>query len=783
MKSLKLFLIPMLLIHAAQGQSVNTGRSETLLKQVEYRFSKAHAVPLHEVRLLESPFRHAMERDAEWLLSLEPDRFLYRFRLNAGLQPKDSIYGGWEALGVSGHSLGHYLSACALMYAASGDVRFKEKGDYIVTELAACQAARKTGYVGGIPNEDKIFNEVAAGDIRSQGFDLNGGWVPWYTQHKVLAGLIDAYRFAGNEAAKKIALKFADWIAAKFSGLSDEQFEKMLDCEHGGMNESLADLYAITGDKKYLDLSYRFNHKKILDPLSQRRDILPGRHANTQIPKIIGAARQYELTGSDKEKNTSDFFWNQVVAHHSYVIGGNSDHEHFGKGDSLANRLSTNTAETCNSYNMLKLTRHLFSRNPSAHYMDYYERTLYNHILASQNPADGMTCYFVPLAPGSIKTYGTPAESFWCCTGTGMENHVKYGESIYYEGSDGSLYVNLFIPSTLDRKEKGYSLKLETAYPEKETVKMTLETVRGRADFPIHIRYPKWAVGGIEVKINGQKKKINDKPGSYVTLKKSWKSADVISIKLPMSLYEEAMPDKASRRAILYGPLVLAGGLGASPVSGMGVPVFIEKPARPADWVKPSGEPLQFTVFSESANKNISLLPFYKMHGQHYTVYWDQFTKAEWQGKRTAYEQELKRLQELKDRTVDELRIGEMQPERDHNLKGESTETGEAFGRKWRHAVNGWFQFDMAVTGAAPLQLLCTYWGGDAGREFDILIDGKGLTTQKLQNQKPNEFMEVAYALPPEWIQGKGKVTVRFQAAPGSTAGGLFGCRVLKPKP
>ncbi|MBC7829576.1 MAG: glycoside hydrolase family 127 protein [Chitinophagaceae bacterium] len=742
--------------------------------------AKAVPYPLQYTRLLESPFKNAMQKDGDWLLSLKPDRLLSRFRLNAGLQPKDSIYGGWERMGVSGHSLGHYLTACSMMYAASGDQRFKQKTDYIINELAECQEARKTGYVGGIPNEDKIFDQVASGDIRSQGFDLNGGWVPWYTQHKVFEGMIDAFYYTANEQAKQVAVKFADWIDTKFSKLSETQFQKMLDCEHGGMNESLANLYAITGDKKYLALSYRFNHKKILDPLSQAQDILPGKHANTQIPKIIGASRQYELTGSENEKNSSNFFWQQVVNHHSYVIGGNSDHEHFGEADKLSARLSTNTTETCNSYNMLKLTRHLFSLNPSAALMDYYERTLYNHILASINPDNGMTCYYVPLVSGAQKTYGTAEESFWCCTGTGMENHVKYGESIYYAGNDKSLYVNLFIPSVLDVPQ-GISVKIETAYPEKQNINLTILRAEAAA-FSIRVRHPAWAVKGTTVKINGKSISVDGKPGSYITLKKQWKAGDIISLDFPMSLYSESMVDNPSRIALLYGPLVLSGALGKEQMPAVDIPVFVGKNADINKWVETSkNNNLSFLAFAENKNKNVSLVPFYRMHHQRHAVYWDVFTNEQWKQKKQEYEIELQRIEELKKRTVDEMRIGEMQPERDHNLQGKNTETGEAFGRKWRHASNGgWFSFDMAVSDNSPLQLLCTYWGSDRGREFEIWIDGEKIATQKLSGEKPNEFMDIYYTIPSPLVKGKSKINIRFQAIPSSTAGGLFGCRIIK---
>ncbi|MDD4592246.1 MAG: glycoside hydrolase family 127 protein, partial [Parabacteroides sp.] len=342
------------------------------------------AVPFHlsNLRLLDgSPFKHAMDKNGEWLLALEPDRLLHRFYLNAGFEPKGEIYGGWETLGVSGHTLGHYLSACSMMYASSGDKRFKERVDYIVKELARCQDARKTGYVGGIPDEDKLWEDVSKGNITYDGFNLNGHWVPWYTQHKVWAGLIDAYLYAGSEQAKEVVTRLSDWTVHMFSGLSDEKFQDMLTSEFGGMNESLAEVYAITGNKAYLQLAERFYHKAIFDPLKEGRDELEGKHANTQIPKIIGVSRLYELTAKDDYHRIATFFWDRMVNHHTYLNGGNSNHEHLGPPDQLNDRLSAHTSETCNTYNMLKLTKHLFSWDAQAAYFDFYERALYNHIL------------------------------------------------------------------------------------------------------------------------------------------------------------------------------------------------------------------------------------------------------------------------------------------------------------------------------------------------------------------------------------------------------------------
>ncbi|RYG68656.1 glycoside hydrolase family 127 protein, partial [bacterium] len=392
-----------------------------------------------------------------------PERLLAGFRANSGLKPRGEIYGGWETGGLSGHSLGHYLTACAQEYAHGRDPRFKAKIDAIVTGLAECQKARGDGFLMAFRFDngfdrarlDQTWADVAKGDIRSGGFDLNGMWSPWYVHHKVLAGLLDAQALAGNAQALGVARAFADWAVAETKGLDDAQWQRMLTCEYGGMNESLAELYARTGEKRYLDLARRFYDRRVLDPLAKGEDDLAGKHSNTQIPKIIGLARLYETTGDARDRETAAFFWDRIVNHHSYAIGGNSNGEYLGRPDELARRLSTNTAETCNTYNMLKLTRHLFAWDPEARYMDYYERAYLNHILASQEPETGMVTYFMPLATGSRRDYSTPLDNFTCCHGTGMENHTKHGDTAYFHDGARTLWVNLFLPTELDWKEAG----------------------------------------------------------------------------------------------------------------------------------------------------------------------------------------------------------------------------------------------------------------------------------------------------------------------------------------
>ena len=747
---------------------------------------EARAFELDEVRLREGPFKRAMMLDADYLLRLEPDRLLSWFRKEAGLTPKGEVYGGWEARGIAGHSLGHYLSACAMMFAATGDARFRERVSYIVNELEVIQRANGNGYVAAIPNGKKLFAEVAAGQIRSQGFDLNGGWVPWYTLHKLFAGLLDANRYCRNPQALSIAVKLANWTGTIVGGLSDEQFQRMLACEHGGMNESLAELYARTGNEKYLNLSRRFHHKAVLDPLARREDRLPRLHANTQIPKVIGLARRYEITGDETEKTSAEFFWDRVVHHHSYVIGGNSEGEHFGPPDKLNDRLSENTTETCNTYNMLRLTRHLFQWRASVEYADYYERALYNHILASQNPDDGMVCYFVPLKSGSRKTYSTPFDSFWCCVGTGMENHAKYGEAIYFHNDD-KLWVNLFVPSELIWREKNLTVTQETNYPNTNTTTLTFKT-RRPVNLGLRLRHPGWARQGITVVVNGKTESVAGQPGSFVEIRRTWKNGDRVQLTIPMSLRMETLPDNPQRAAILYGPIVLAGELGPADESGVQglvlVPALVTDNHSIADWVKPASEPATFLTASVGRPRDVQLSPFYRLHHRRYVVYWDLFTAQQWIERESDYRKELERARHLEAMTVDFVQPGEMQPERDHNMRGEQIETGEHLGRKWRHALNGgWISFDLKVLPDQRVSLVVTYWGGETGeRNFAILVDEVKIADQSLRNNKPGQFFDQTYNIPPELTRNKTKITVRFQALPGNMAGGFYGLRIVRPE-
>ena len=775
---------------AAQSYVPESDFSKMIIKPVVP--VKAYSFNLNEVKLLNSPFRHAMDMDSGYLLAIKPDRLLYRFYKHAGLPVKDSIYGGWERDGISGHTVGHYLSACAMMYASTGNVAFKNNVDYVVNELRRCQLARKTGYVGAVPNEDTIFAQVARGDIRTAGFDLNGGWVPWYTLHKVLAGLLDAYLYCDNKTAVAIAVGIADWAATIVNGLTEDQRLRMLNCEHGGMNEVLANIYAITGNKKYLLLSQKFHDEFVLGSLAKQIDPMPGKHSNTNVPKAIGCARRYELTGSETDKTIASFFWETMVKHHSYVIGGNSNYEYCGKPDSLSERLSDATCETCNTYNMLKLTRHLFAWNPSGELMDFFERALYNHILASQNPENGMMTYFVPLRMGTKKEFSDSFHTFTCCVGSGMENHSKYAEQIYSH-DENNLFVNLFIPSMLTWKEKGIVIRQETGFPESNSTSLVYLGDKSRT-FTIFIRKPFWSKGKLKFLMDGKENRHIksyegnpeiDKYEGYIPVRVTMWKNDKLEIQFDMNLYTEAMPDNPNRIAFKYGPIVLAGQLGKSmPDPVYGTPVLLTDNKNINDWVKTASNPLEFEIKGVGKPMDVKLIPFYKNYDQYYSVYWDYFTNEDWANRQAEYEAEKNAAQELELRTIDNFRIGEMQPERDHKLVAtQKSYVSDAMGRMGREARSGNnFSFEMKITPGMKNILLLTYIGDDKNRKFDIIADGIKLVTEEWNGGKTGKFYDKEYPLPDELLKGKEKIIIRIEANQNKTAGRVFGVRTIKEK-
>lgn len=602
---------------------------------------------LGDVRLLDSPFKAAMERDGKYLQSLDPDRLLAPYLKEADLEPKGENYGGWENTGLDGHSLGHYLSSVSMLYASTGDEEFKEIADYIVSELARAQDVIGTGYISGIPDGKETFAELASGDIRAEPFSLNDSWVPWYNIHKLYAGLRDAYLHADLDESKEVLIGLSDW-AVTFSGqLSDEQFDTMLITEYGGMNEVLADVYAITADEKYLYVAQRFNDPRVFPPLTQGRDNLAGLHANTQIPKIIGAAREYELTGNDSLRQIATFFWDTVVENRTFANGGNSENEHFGELGTLDKRLTKVTSETCNTYNMLKLTERLMSWDPeNPNYAEYYENALYNHILASQDPNTGQFCYFVPLESGHFKTFSDPENSFWCCVGSGMENHTKYGKNIYLY-NENEVYVNLFIPSELTWEDKGLTLIQHTQFPNSEESSLVIE-VNNPTEFTLNIRRPLWVQEGFSAVVNGDTVSASGSD-TYMSLDRIWESGDEVKILLPMTLRLDPLEDRQDLAAVKYGPVLLAGKLGTEgmdiepiPYGGfedfdgrwdhrryedmptVSAPVLQIGDRAISEWLKPTGEaPLVFRTNGAGNPADVDMEPFYQVNHQRYAIYWD----------------------------------------------------------------------------------------------------------------------------------------------------------------
>ncbi len=588
---------------------------------------------LADVRLLDGPFRQAQELDHRYLLSLDPDRLLLMFRVTAGLSSNARPLGGWESPGVEvrGHSLGHYLSACALMYASTGDPELQKRIDHIVSQLAECQAnmvaqGYHPGYLSAFP--ESLFDRV---DARKP------VWAPWYTMHKIMAGLLDAHLQAGNAQALDVLTKLAGWVKFRVDRLTPAQMQASLETEHGGMNEVLANLYAVTGNPDHLRLAQAFNHRAVFDPLARGDDRLDGLHANTQIPKITGAAREYELTGNTEYRDIARFFWREVALRRSYAIGGDSDDEHFFPVGDFAKHLSPVTAETCNTYNMLKLTRHLYAWEPAAAYMDFYERALYNQILASQDPKTGMFEYFISMEPGHFKTYSTPENSFWCCVGTGMENHSRYGEAIYAHDRDG-LFVNLFIASELNWRERGVVVRQETAFPDQPVTRLRI-TTRQPATWTLKVRQPAWASGAIGLAVSGAATTATADAAGYVAIRREWRDGDVVEVTLPMTLRTEPLPGNPDKVAIFYGPVLLAGALGndGMPIGGAyakdqkdyekwptpAVPSFAVPAEAVVAGLKPvAGQPLTFASAGIGRPNDVTLIPFFRLHDQRYTVYW-----------------------------------------------------------------------------------------------------------------------------------------------------------------
>jgi DUF1680 family protein len=760
----------------------------------------ARPLPLDAVRLTGGPLKQAQDLDAKYLVSLEIDRLVAGYRIRAGLEPKAKSYGGWDSVDgkqLTGHIAGHYLSAVSLMFAATGDERFKVRADELVGQLKEVQDKRGNGYLGALADAqgrdgaDIFEKDVAAGNIRSGGFDLNGMWAPWYTLHKTFAGLRDAYRHCGNKTALVLETKFAEWAETVLARLSPEQIQGMLNCEFGGMNEVMVDLYADTGDKRWLDLSRKFEHEAVTAGLKKREDILPGKHGNTQIPKLIGSMERYAVTGAAEDLAAASFFWERVVRHHSFATGGHGKDEYFGEPDRHNERIDGRTAESCNVYNMLKLTRRMFGFQPSAALADFQERALFNHVLGSIDPHDGSTCYMVPVGRGVEREYADMAESFTCCVGSGMESHALHGHGIYQE-SDGKLWVNLYAPSTAEWRSAGVRLEVETGFPIGETATILLKMQEPKA-FTLALRKPGWAGKWFALEINGKVEPVADTGdgSAFVSIHREWKDGDSIKVILPKSLHLEPLPDNPNRVAILWGPLVLAGKLGAdhgherTPGSHVedlkSIPVFVAAGVPVDQWLKPlAGRPGCFETVGVGRDREVEMVPFYELHRHRYAVYWDLFTPESWKEKSAEIARQRERQAKLDAATVAFVQPGEMQPERDFQMKGEDTRPDRVMGRACRRA-NNWFSFELPVDPNHPMALVVTCNRDEwRRRTFDILIDGAKLAGQVVEARGTPGFYDVEHPVPAEFVTGKQKVTVRFQATEGNETAAIFGIRMIR---
>ncbi len=778
----------------------------------------ARPLPLAAVRLTGGPLKQAQDLTAKYLLELEPDRMMAGYRKRAGLEPKAEGYGGWDEVDgrqLTGHIAGHYLSAVSLMYAATGDERFKERADYLVQEMKEVQDKQGDGYLGALLGnkpgvrprrfgqlrpEDladgkELFKRLSEGEIRSGGFDLNGMWSPWYVLHKTYAGLRDAYRFTGNKTALEVETKFSEWAEKILAPLDDEQIQRMLNTEFGGMNEIFADLYADTGDKRWLDLSYKFEHKSFIEPLKQGRDNLAGKHGNTAVPKLIGSLARYGYIGDESDFAAARFFWERVADHHSFATGGHGKDEYFGTADELNDKIDGRTAETCNVYNMLKLTRKLFALDPNPRYAEFEERALFNHILGSIDSNDGSTCYMVPVGMGVQREYQDMFRSFTCCVGSGMESHALHGDGIYYEAGD-KLWVNLYAPSTARWESGGVNLTMDTDFPEGESATATL-TLDSPKDFTLALRRPAWAGDGFAATVNGAAIADLPKPGSYVEIKRTWNSGDKISVTLPKKLHLEPLPDNPHRVAVMWGPLTMAGDLGPARQRGRGrgegggrrerpqrpeVPVFIAADQPVGEWIKPAADaPGKFQSVGVGREKDVDLVPFYRLHRRTYSAYWDVFSPATWEKRAAEIAAERDRVRKLEQATVAYAQPGEMQPERDFNFQGEESNFVRESGRAGRAGLD-WFSFDLPVDSAQPQKLIVTYYSGSRRREskFKILIEGQQLADVSVEERRPARFFDAEYPIPAELVAGKEKVTVRFETSDNHEIGPVFGLRVIR---
>ena len=765
--------------------------------------------PLSDITLLDGPLKHARDLNVENLKKYDCDRMLAPYRKEAGLEPRKPTYPNWD--GLDGHVGGHYLSALAIN-AATGSEECRRRMEYMIGELKLCAEANdKRGaewaknYVGGFPQSEKLWSTFRKGDF-AQYF---GSWAPFYNLHKMYAGLRDAWLYCGNEDARQLFLKFCDWAVDITSELSDEQMERMLGNEHGGMDEVIADAYAMTGDQRYLDCARRFAHRQLLTPMENHQDCLDNMHANTQIPKVIGFQRIAELSGDEQWHDASQYFWEIVTQQRSLAIGGNSRREHFPTKETCIDYVNDiDGPESCNTYNMLKLTEFLNRANPNAAYGNFYERAMFNHILSTQHPEHGGYVYFTAARPRHYRNYSAPNMAMWCCVGTGMENHGKYGQWAWTrkkgeKPSDDVLYVNLFVASELNWRDRGITLRQETAFPYDE--KSEIAVTKGKGVFTLKIRKPAWC-DKFEVKCVGFEAEQYEENG-FVCISRKWKRGDRIAISMPMHASVERMPNVPQYVAIMYGPIVLGMKTGTEDMSSLiaddsrfgqyaggmklpldKAPILLPKEVSDiaGDLHPVEGKPLHFTLATrmENAIPNGELQPFFEIHDSRYMMYWLALSETDYKAYTQRLADEESARQALEAATVDKVMPGEQQPETDHRMETDNSEKGSTEGVFYRDARDGsYFSYLMQTKGETDLSLQLTFWGQDEWRtsEFDIYIDDALLTSVNNSHRwRTTQFKTVDYPLPASMLEGKNEVRVKFVAHKDRQVGQIYGVRLKR---
>ncbi len=756
---------------------------------------------LSQVELLPGPFLDAQAADYGYMMKMDVDRLLAPYLEDAGFDPVKPHYSNWEGSGLNGHIGGHYLSALAMMYASTGQDSLKTRLDYMIDWLAKCQEANGNGYVGGIPDGKRIWNEIANGKIDAGSFSLNGGWVPIYNIHKLFAGLKDAYVFTGNEKALQIWVDLSDWWINMMSQLSEEQIQEILSSEHGGINEVFADLYVETQDKKYLDMAEKLNHRTLLGPLMASHDSLTGMHANTQIPKVVGFQRIAAITKNDSLHEAADYFWDKVVNERSISIGGNSVREHFHPIDDFSSMVSSEQGpETCNTYNMLRLSKELFLVGGNPKYLDFYERGLYNHILSSQHP-DGGFVYFTPARPRHCRVYSQPDEGMWCCVGSGLENHTKYGELIYaHQGSD--LLVNLFIPSVLNWEGQNIKLTQQTDFPDEDQTSFKIELANPK-EFTLKIRIPVWVVeDAFEIYLNDEKLTRTNLNAGYAEIDREWSNGDEVTVVLPMQTILEQLPDGSSWYSFVRGPIVMAAITDSTDLNGLWAddgrmshvahgpfypagkaPMLIGNETSILNAIHENASGPFTLSYSGSVYpdtyENLKLVPFYTVHEARYMLYWPVTDSAGLASKIKSMEAAEKERLALNAMTVDYVSPGEQQPESDHGFKGERTFSGYENEQYWRSSRD-WFSYDLSNHQLRAKYLKVTYLPFE-NSNFKVYLNEKEFASENQASSHEGEEITQYYDL--KEFSKINNLTIKFQANDGSIISRVLDVRLINQMP